>query len=94
MGLRAGRCGCPRRVGLLVAGLAAVPVNRVVLIWELARTDFLTIRGRFSVAKDGQLIGFAPPQQTFKADRAMSGQRGLHFSTPPLDPQGKQVGSP
>ena len=44
--------------------------------------------------KDGQLIGFAPPQQTFKADRAMSGQRGLHFPTPPLDPLGKQVGSP
>lgn len=44
--------------------------------------------------KDGQLIGFTPPQQKFKADRAMSGQRGLHFPTPPLDPLGKQVGSP
>ena len=27
--------------------LAAVAVNRTVLIWELARTDFLTIRGQF-----------------------------------------------
>jgi len=44
--------------------------------------------------KDGQLIGFAPQQKAFKADRAMSGQRGLHFPTPPLDPLGKQVGSP
>jgi hypothetical protein len=44
--------------------------------------------------KDGQLIGFAPLQQIFKPDRAMSGQRGLHFPAPPLDPLGTQVGSP
>ena len=30
------------------AGLAAVAVNAVVLIWELARMDFLTVRGRNS----------------------------------------------
>ena len=44
--------------------------------------------------KEGQLIGFAASGQAFKADRGMSGQRGLHFPTPPLDPLGKQVGSP
>ena len=40
----AGGCGCPRWAEQLGEGLAAVAVNRVVLIWELARTDFLTIR--------------------------------------------------
>jgi arylsulfatase A-like enzyme len=44
--------------------------------------------------KDGKLIGFMPSTSEFKADRAMSGQRGLHFPSPPLDPAGKQVGSP
>ena len=44
--------------------------------------------------KDGKLIGFVPSTSEFKADRAMSGQRGLHFPSPPLDPAGKQVGSP
>ncbi len=34
-----GRCGCPRWVELLGAGLA------VTLIWKLAQMDFLTIRG-------------------------------------------------
>ena len=42
----------------------------------------------------GQLHGFAAPTTPFKADRGMSGQRGLHFPTPPLDPLGQQVGSP
>ena len=39
-----GRCGCLRGVELLGAGLAAVAVNRVVLTWEFARMDILTIR--------------------------------------------------
>lgn len=39
----AGRCGCLRWFELLVAGLAAAAVNAVVLIWELARMDVLTI---------------------------------------------------
>ncbi len=43
---------------------------------------------------DGQLRGFAATTAPFKADRGMSGQRGLHFPTPPLDPLGQQVGSP
>ena len=34
-----------RWVERLGAGLAAVAVNAVVLIWELARMDFLTVRG-------------------------------------------------
>jgi arylsulfatase A-like enzyme len=42
----------------------------------------------------GKLQGFAAPTAPFKADRGMSGQRGLHFPTPPLDPLGQQVGSP
>ena len=40
-----GRCGCPRWVEQLGAGLAVVAVNRVALIWKLARMDLLTIRG-------------------------------------------------
>ena len=43
---------------------------------------------------EGQLQGFPIPNTPFKADRGMSGQRGLHFPTPPLDPLGQQVGSP
>lgn len=43
---------------------------------------------------NGQLVGFEAEPATFKADRGMSGQRGLHFPTPPLDASGKQVGSP
>ncbi len=39
-----GRCGCPRWVELLGAGLAAVAVNPVVLIRELTQMGFLTIR--------------------------------------------------
>ena len=37
-------CGCLRGVELLGAGLAAVAVNAVALIRELAQMDFLTIR--------------------------------------------------
>ena len=37
-------CGCLRGVERLGAGLAAVAVNSVALIWELARMDILTIR--------------------------------------------------
>ena len=44
--------------------------------------------------KNGKLHGFNPAKHEYKADRAMSGQRGLHFPSPPLDPAGKQVGSP
>ena len=40
-GLRAGRCGCPRWVELLVAGLA--------VIWRLARMNFLARRDILSV---------------------------------------------
>ena len=36
-------CGCLRGVELLGAGLAAVAVNSVALIWELVWMDFLTI---------------------------------------------------
>ena len=36
------RC-CLRRVELLGAGLAAVAVNSVALIWDLVWMDFLTI---------------------------------------------------
>ena len=43
-----GRCGCPRCVELLGAGLA------VALIWELARMYFLTIRVR--LVKVGQAV--------------------------------------
>lgn len=43
---------------------------------------------------NGQLVGFPSPSTPFKADRGFSGQRGLHFPTPPLDPTGQQVGSP
>lgn len=43
---------------------------------------------------NGQLVGFEAKTVSFKADRNMSGQRGLHFPTPPLDPSGNQVGSP
>jgi len=56
----AGRCGCLLgfelgfcwcKLQLLVepvgAGLAAVAVNAVVLIWKLARMDFLTTRQKF-----------------------------------------------
>ena len=39
-----GRCGCLRWVERLGAGLAAVTVNRAVLIWKLTQVDFLTIR--------------------------------------------------
>ena len=38
------RCGCARWVQLLGAGLAAVAVNAVALIRELAWMDFLTLR--------------------------------------------------
>ena len=38
------RCGCPSWVQLLGAGLAAVAVNAVALIRELAWMDFLTLR--------------------------------------------------
>ena len=38
-----GRCGCLRGVQLLGVGLAAVAVNAVALLSELARIDFLTI---------------------------------------------------
>ena len=38
------RYGCLRWVQLLGAGLAAVAVNAVALIWELAQMGFLTIR--------------------------------------------------
>ena len=41
----AGRCGCPRWVQLLGAGLAVVAVDAVALIWELVWMDFLTLRG-------------------------------------------------
>ena len=37
-------CGCLRWVELLGAGLAAVAVNAVALLWKLAQMDFLTIR--------------------------------------------------
>ena len=38
------RYGCLRWFEQLGAGLAAVAVNSVVLIWELARMDILTTR--------------------------------------------------
>ena len=44
--------------------------------------------------QNGKLVGFEATPLSGKADRGMSGQRGLHFPTPPLDPLGKQVGSP
>ena len=44
-GLRTGRCGCPRWVELLVAGLAVVAVKAMALIWNLAWINFVTIRG-------------------------------------------------
>ena len=47
--VKTGRCGCLRWVERLVAGVAAVAVNAVALIWELARTGFLTLRGLFAV---------------------------------------------
>ena len=40
-----GRCGCPRWVQLLGAGLAVVAVDTEALIWELVWMDFLTLRG-------------------------------------------------
>ena len=39
------RCGCPRWVQLLGAGLAVVAVDTEALIWELVWMDFLTLRG-------------------------------------------------
>lgn len=45
-------------------------------------------------AMGGVWRGFEQGRVEFKADRAMSGQRGLHFPTPPLDLIGQQVGSP
>ena len=38
------RYGCLRWFEQLGAGLAAVTVNRAVLIWKLTQVDFLTIR--------------------------------------------------
>ncbi len=58
-----------------------------VLVGQLYGDDLAWVHG-------GKLIGFPPVSTPFKADRGMSGQRGLHFPTPPLDPAGKQVGSP
>ena len=37
-------CGCLRGVERLGAGLAAVAVNAVVLIWKFARMNILTLR--------------------------------------------------
>ena len=42
--MKTGGCGCLRWVQLLGAGLAAVAVNSVALIWKLARMDILTRR--------------------------------------------------
>ena len=46
-------CGCLRWVELLGAGLAAVAVCSMFLIWELAQMDFLTIRGAGSAVLSG-----------------------------------------
>jgi arylsulfatase A-like enzyme len=44
--------------------------------------------------REGELTGFTPQSAEFRADRGLSGQRGLHFPQPPLDAAGTQVGSP
>lgn len=44
--------------------------------------------------KKGRLIGHTPQASSFAADRAMSGQRGLHFPQPPIDPAATMVGAP
>ena len=46
--VKTGRCGCARWVELLGAGLAAVVVNAVVLIWELVRIDIFDHTGEIS----------------------------------------------
>ena len=46
-----GGCGCPRWVEWLGAGLAAVAVNRVVLIWKLVRTNIFDHTGSRPVAE-------------------------------------------
>ena len=56
------RCGCPRWVERLGAGLAAVAVNRVALIRELARMDFLTVpAARHLYEKFGFALSYQQP---------------------------------
>ena len=42
----------------------------------------------------GRLVGYTAEALPFVADRAMSGQRGLHFPQPPIDPAVSMVGAP
>ena len=44
--------------------------------------------------REGRLIGYPFEAGPFVADRAMSGQRGLHFPQPPMDPAATMVGAP
>ncbi len=58
------RCGCARWIELFGAGLAAVAVNRVALIWKLARMGFLTVRPETYLSPGGRLdpVRFAQGQ--------------------------------
>ena len=53
--------GCLRWVQLLGAGLAAVAVNAVALIRELAQMDFLTIRAVLGTAREFAPHPVSPP---------------------------------
>jgi arylsulfatase A-like enzyme len=44
--------------------------------------------------REGRLIGYPFEAGPYVADRAMSGQRGLHFPQPPMDPAATMVGAP
>lgn len=44
--------------------------------------------------RKGRLIGYPFESGPYVADRAMSGQRGLHFPQPPMDPEATMVGAP
>ena len=41
--------------------------------------------------EDGRLVGCAEPEFRPAPNRAMSGQRGLHYPTPPIDPNPERV---
>lgn len=43
--------------------------------------------------EDGRLTGFAAPDLPQLDNRGLSGQRGLHYPTPPFDAKGKVVGT-
>lgn len=50
--------------------------------------------GDLQWVRNEKLVGYPAKQTSYPADRAMSGQRGLHFPQPPLDPVATMVGSP